>query len=96
MDNIDSPDRDSPEDYWFHYAANQDVNVFLAQFTNHGPEWSETEITESVENLIDQIKQSLQKAKLMVEDQKMFKDFHPKKTKKKLVEYIKNNMQKDF
>ena len=89
-----SLDKDSPEYYWFHFAANQDVNSFLARFTNHGPKWSETEIIDSVDNLINQIKESLQKAVSLSGDQKLIKKFHPKKTKKKLLEYVKKYMQK--
>jgi hypothetical protein len=89
MDDKISPDKNSPEYYWYHFAANQKVNDFLYRSTDHGPEWTENEIENAVVELINNIKKSLQQAKVMLRDQKLFKDFNPKKKKKKLLEYIK-------
>jgi len=84
-------DKNSAEYQWAKYLGSQSVEDFMWRSTDHGPEWSEKEIKEAVHDFCENLKRVARRQEARAEGYKtlILKDFNPKKTKKKLIEYIK-------
>ena len=91
---MDNPinDKNSAEYQWAKYLANQRVEDFMYLSTDHGPEWSEKEIKEAVDAFCKNLTRIKRREVAEGRVKEHLKDFKPKKTKKKLIEYIKKNI----
>jgi len=89
-DKID--DKESAEYQWAKYVGPKKVEDFMWNSASHGPEWSEKEIKEAVQGLVENIKRIKKHAETMGRPEEHLKDFVPKKTKKKILEYIKKHI----
>jgi len=85
-------DKDSAEYQWLKYLGSQRVEDFMWRSTDHGPEWSEKEIKEAVDGFCKNLKRIERRGVAYGRPEEHLKDFAPKKTKKKLIEYIKKNI----
>ena len=82
-------DKESVEWEWRKYFGSQRVEDVMWRSTDHGPEWTQKEIKEAVNEKF----KSLKRLGNNVPGIGNMEDYAPKKnTKKKLIEYIKKNI----
>lgn len=85
-------DKKSAEYQWAKYLGSQRVEDFMWRSTDHGPEWSEKEIKVAVDGFCKNLTRIARREVAQGRAEQHLKDFDPKKTKKKLIEYIKKNI----
>ena len=86
-------DKESAEYQWTKYLGSQkNVEDFLWRSTDHGPAWSEKEIKEAVQAVCKSLTRIVRQQKSRGRVEPYLKDFNPKYTKKKLIEYIKKHI----
>ncbi len=86
-------DKESAEWQWRKYFGSQRVEDALWRSTSHGPEWTQKEIKEAVNEVLKNLKRIKYHTSVHGSVEDFRKNFAPDKTvKKKLIEYIKRNL----
>ena len=86
-------DKESSEWQWRKYFGSQSVEDAMWRSTSHGPEWTQKEIKEAVNELLKNLKRIKYNVAVHGRVEDFRKNFAPdKNVKKKLLEYIKKHI----